>query len=320
MLSANHIGGLHGFGARGMVMLGTALLGMTLSPAGGFAQNAKSMPAESEAPVISAPAETGRASPDAASGAFGSDTPMFNSFAATDASPPMEGYNLNQNALPVVVELFTSQGCSSCPPADAMLSQLAKEPGVLPLSYHVDYWDYLGWKDVFAQPEFTERQELYARAAGERSVYTPQLIIDGSDTAVSPGPAQIMALIDANRASPAMVSVQRETTDKGQAIEVMPLSDLAGTIDVVLIRYAPKREVEMTAGENRGKVVAYTNVVLGVEELAEWDGRAPLRMTVKTDAAADNSMPEDTRHVLLVQRESGPDEEPGQILAAIPLD
>ncbi|MFD2815302.1 DUF1223 domain-containing protein [Paracoccus aerius] len=137
----------------------------------------------------------------------------FNSFAAGDpaaAPPPLE--RLGLHATPVVVELFTSQGCSSCPPADAMLAGLADAPDILPLSFHVDYWDYLGWADSFARPEFTARQERYAHAAGERSVYTPQIIVDGQDTAVSLGPAQLTALIDASRLSPAMVSVQRDTT------------------------------------------------------------------------------------------------------------
>ena len=82
---------------------------------------------------------------------------------------------------PVVVELFTAQGCSTCPPADAAIAALADQPGVLTLSWHVDYWDYLGWPDSFASPPNTVRQEAYAAAAGERGVYTPQIIVDGQD-------------------------------------------------------------------------------------------------------------------------------------------
>lgn len=274
-----------------------------------------------DAPVIAAPSDPGRWAPSSSSPYVPSDMGGFNSFAAGDGVPPlMEGYDFNPDPLPVVVELFTSQGCSSCPPADAMLAGLSDEPDILPLSFHVDYWDYLGWADSFARPEFTARQERYARAAGERSVYTPQIIVDGQDTAVALGPAQLMGLIDASRLSPATVSVQRDTTPRGEVIELMPLSDLGGAVDILLVRYAPEREVRMTGGENRGKVVTYTNVVLSLDRLAEWDGAAPLRVTVSPDGPADDRFPADTRHALLVQREQGGDEMPGPILAAIRLD
>src|SRR6056297_1329329 len=82
---------------------------------------------------------------------------------------------------PVVVELFTSQGCSSCPPADAMLGELAERDDVIPLALHVDYWDYIGWADIFADPAYTRRQKGYAHATGQRMVYTPQMVIDGQD-------------------------------------------------------------------------------------------------------------------------------------------
>lgn len=273
----------------------------------------------SEAPIIAAPSDPGRWAPPPSTAYVPSEMGGFNSFAAGDTVPlPMDRFNPGD--LPVVVELFTSQGCSSCPPADAMLAGLLDEPDILPLSFHVDYWDYLGWADSFARPEFTARQEGYAQAAGERSVYTPQIIVDGQDTAVALGPAQLMGLVDASRVSPAMVSIQRETTSRGEAIEVMPLSDLGGEVEILLIRYAPERQVRMTAGENRGKVVTYTNVVLSLERLAEWDGVAPLRMTVSPDGTADDSFPADTRHALLVQQEQGGDGLPGPILAAIRLD
>ncbi|MBC9248215.1 DUF1223 domain-containing protein [Paracoccus sp. 11-3] len=273
------------------------------------------------APVISAPDDSSRLQPAPGAAFAPPETATYNSFAATDAvTPPMEEYGLTVPSLPVVVELFTSQGCSSCPPADAMLAALANDPNVLPLSFHVDYWDYLGWADSFARPEFTERQELYARAAGERSLYTPQLIVDGQDTALAPGPAQLMGLIDASRVAPTLVSVRRESTGNGEAIELMPLSDIGGQVDILLVRYVPERQIEVKAGENRGKVVTYTNVVVGMDQLAEWDGNGPLRMTIRPDGAADESMPADTKHVLLVQREDGGADQPGPILAAIRLD
>lgn len=268
-------------------------------------------------PVIAAPEDPGRTQPGALPPA---DRPIvgFNSFAASDLAPPSVGSFAAQQ-MPVVVELFTSQGCSSCPPADSMVARLSNDPGVLTLSYHVDYWDYLGWADSFAKPEFTARQEAYARAAGERALYTPQLIVDGQDTAVSPGPSQLMALIDASRIAPALLTVQRETTAEGEAIELMPLSEIGGAVEILLVRYAPMRKVEVMAGENRGRTVTYANVVLALDELAEWDGRGPLRLTVRPDGAPSDDFPADARHALLVQRETSP-EAPGPILAAIRLD
>lgn len=293
------------------------------APTAAEAGAAQDVPAAADgAPVIAAPDDPGRWAPSAASSYVPSETGGFNSFAAADTPPPpppLEGYGFS-DAAQVVVELFTSQGCSSCPPADAMLADLSDLPDVLPLSFHVDYWDYLGWTDSFARPEFTVRQERYAAAAGERSVYTPQIIVDGQDTTVAVGPAQLMGLIDASRVSPAMVSVHRETTPEGEAIELMPLSDLGGQVQILLVRYAPERAVEVTAGENRGKVVTYTNVVLSLDKLADWDGTAPLRMTVSPSGTADDRFPKDTRHALLAQRSLGERGMPGPILAAIRLD
>lgn len=271
------------------------------------------------APIIAAPDLPGRAAPDARMPPP-PEPGGFNGFLPGEVPPPPPMEDFQPPALPVVVELFTSQGCSTCPPADAMLSQLAGEPGVLPLSFHVDYWDYLGWADEFAQPAFTQRQEAYAHAQGERSVYTPQMIVDGYDTAVAPGPAQLMALIDANRFQPAMLSVQRKPVKDGEVIELVPLSDLGGPVDISLVRYVPERQVEMTAGENRGRTVTYTNVVLALDELANWNGVGPLRLTVRPEDAPDMALPADTRHVLLVQKELGPHKLPGPILAAIELD
>lgn len=272
--------------------------------------------APDDAPVIVAPDDPGRMAPAASSLLGAGDA---NGFSTLDAAPPVNA-RLSATMLPVVVELFTSQGCSSCPPADAMLTMLAAQPDILPLSYHVDYWDYLGWADSFARPEFSERQSAYARAAGERSVYTPQMIVDGQDTAVAPGPAQLLGLIDAHRFAAAKVSVQREPLDKGEAIELTPLSDLGGAVDVVLVRYVPERQVQVRAGENRGKTVIYSNVVLSLQHLSRWDGRQMLRLTVRPEQVQGGDYPADTRHALLVQQMQGPEALPGPILAAFRLD
>ncbi|MCF3973879.1 DUF1223 domain-containing protein [Paracoccus salsus] len=282
------------------------------------AQQGASTTSGSAAPVIAAPATPGRAVPGAMGFNAGAERGL-NSFSPFESVPPSLD-SFTPPGLPVVVELFTSQGCSSCPPVDAMLAELAGEPGVLPLSYHVDYWDYLGWADEFARPEFTARQERYARASGERALYTPQLIVDGRDTAVSPGPAELMGLIDANRMSPAMISLRRESVADGEVIELMPLSDLGGQVEILLVRYAPERKSDMTAGENRGRTVTYTNVVLHMDRLAHWDGMATLKLTIKPDGQPDAHFPEDTRHALLIQKLVADEQYPGPIVAAIRLD
>ncbi|SNT74308.1 DUF1223 domain-containing protein [Paracoccus seriniphilus] len=267
--------------------------------------------------VITAPDDPGRAAPGAMN--FAAPVrPTLNSFAPVGMPPSAERMPIA--ALPVVVELFTSQGCSSCPPADAMIARLSERRDILPLSFHVDYWDYLGWTDSFARPEFTDRQEGYARASGERALYTPQLIIDGRDTAVAPGPAQLMSLIEGHRIAPAMLSVQRESTDDGEVIEMSPLSELGAPMAILLVRFAPQREIQVTSGENRGRTITYANVVLGLDELARWNGEQPLRLTVRPDEANGEDFPPDTRHALLVQQELGDASLPGPILAAVPLD
>lgn len=275
-------------------------------------------PEDPEAPLITAPTDPSRSVPSSDRQYEIPESAGFNSFTTGNTPPPLD--NFNPSTLPIVVELFTSQGCSSCPAADKMLSALADSPDVLPLSLHVDYWDYLGWEDSFASPEFTDRQEAYARAAGERSVYTPQLIVDGQDTAVAPGPAQLAGLIDAHRIAPALVSLNRETLQHGDSIEIMPLSELANPVDVVLVSYVPSRTVEIKAGENRGRSMSYVNVVLSLDKLADWDGKTPLRLTIRHEEQPDQNKPKDTRHVILVQEDLGGQEIPGQIIAAIKLD
>ena len=249
----------------------------------------------------------------------------FNSFAQTGGLAAPEIAMSGLPGAPVVVELFTSQGCSSCPPADAMLGELVDEPGVLPLSFHVDYWDYLGWADEFAQPEFTERQQNYALSAGERTVYTPQMIVGGQDTAPSLRPAELMAMIDAHRASPATISVQETEQGDKTLIELTPLSDLGGPVAVSLVRFAPSRTVEVKGGENRGRLIVYHNVVLDLQQLAEWNGHETLRLMIGTgdsaDATGGEEFPEDTRHAILIQRVSGAKAQmPGPMLTALQLD
>ena len=225
---------------------------------------------------------------------------------------------------PVVVELFTSQGCSSCPPADDMLADLANREDILALSWHVDYWDYLGWADIFARPEFTRRQQAYAHASGERAIYTPQIIVGGRDTLIALRPAELMALLQAQIASPTEVMVTSSQQEGGYRIELTPRAAIPARVAIILVRYAPSRKVEITAGENRGTTVEYRNVVLAAERIAEWDGRVPLRMTVRPGAPSGKSagtFPPDTRHAILAQEMDRANKQAsGPILAAVRLD
>lgn len=219
---------------------------------------------------------------------------------------------------PVVVELFTAQGCSSCPPADALLATLTQRPDVLPLSFHVDYWDYLGWADAFARPEFTGRQRDYAARTGERAIWTPQMIVGGTDTLIDLTPAALDQLIDAHgeRRAPLAVAITRH--GGGMTLQISRVAGEPRPIVVDLVRYLPQRSVEVRAGENRGRLAEMHNIVVSIEPLARWDGRAPLRLAVTPGAGGPQDLPDDTRHAILVQERPGG--APGAILAALPLD
>lgn len=222
-------------------------------------------------------------------------------------------------APPVVVELFTAQGCSSCPPADRLIAGLADAPGVLALTWHVDYWDYLGWKDGFASPAHTARQEGYAAVAGERGVYTPQIIVDGQDTLLGLGRAALQSVIEEHASRPSAVMLTATEEGAAHVIQLTPRAAIPGGVEVTLIRFLPRRSVQVGAGENRGMRLEYRNVVVGAEVLTHWPARAPLRLTIRAGVDADDRFPDDTSHALLVQQALGAGR-PGPILAAVRLD
>jgi hypothetical protein len=205
---------------------------------------------------------------------------------------------------PVVVELFTSQGCSSCPPADALMQELAKREDVIPLSLHVDYWDYIGWKDEFARPENTKRQRGYARSAGRKMVYTPEMIINGQDGIVGARSMELADLIAHHKALVPIVQLQIHRN--GQALNVLahPVTEgLNGPLVVHLVRFSPLKSSDITRGENAGRSLEYVNVVDGWSVLGEWDGVGPMEMTVDLEGKRPA--------VVLVQHKG-----PGPIIAA----
>ncbi len=184
---------------------------------------------------------------------------------------------------PVVVELYTSQGCSSCPPADALLEELAQMDDIIPLALHVDYWDYIGWKDSFADPAYTRRQRSYARAAGHRTVYTPQMIVGGADHVVGYKPMELAQIIQRHQdsAHPADLRLRR----KGDTvyIDCKPFTASAQPLVVQMVRYVPQDTVDISRGENAGKTITYHNIVTEWTDLGTWDGTAPLELMVKAD-------------------------------------
>ncbi|WP_342360247.1 DUF1223 domain-containing protein [Terrarubrum flagellatum] len=176
----------------------------------------------------------------------------------------------------MVVELFTSQGCSSCPPADALLAKLAKEPDVIALSLPVDYWDYLGWKDTLATPAHTKRQKGYSIARGDRQVYTPQAVVDGVAHCVGSNRAEIekAAKESRGRDSALTVAVSLRRGDDGQWSAQLPAAPAVTGAQVVVMSVTKSREIAIGRGENADRKITYTNIVRGITPLGEWSGAA----------------------------------------------
>ncbi|QJF51542.1 DUF1223 domain-containing protein [Roseobacter ponti] len=177
---------------------------------------------------------------------------------------------------PVVVELYTSQGCSSCPPADDLFHQIAGRDDVIALALHVDYWDYIGWKDQFADPRNAQRQRAYATAAGRRSIYTPEMIVNGLTDIIGAKPMQLSEAIAAHKAQPAPVLVSLRRNGESVQISAEAKQPPTGALIVQMVRYVPEREADITRGENAGRRIVYSNVTQDWKILGEWDGRAPL--------------------------------------------
>lgn len=213
-----------------------------------------------------------------------------------------------QEQHPVVVELFTSQGCSSCPPADAILHELAQRDDVLPLALHVDYWDYIGWKDQFADPAHTKRQKAYAQTAGRNMIYTPQMIVMGQEDVVGADAAAVMDLVAKHQKATAPVDISTQRSGDKLHITLRPTSGKNSKgYSVLLVRYAPLKTIEITRGELAGRRMTYANVVEELRVLGTWDGREDTSLSVPVISGLDAA--------ILVQR---PDH--GAIVAARRLD
>lgn len=183
---------------------------------------------------------------------------------------------------PVVVELYTSQGCSSCPPADALLDELAKRDDVIALALHVDYWDYIGWKDIFGKPSYSSRQRAYARATGQRTVYTPQMIVGGKDQLIGTKAMQLADLINTHKALQTGADLQISRQGSKLTISLMGKDGikLPRKMAVQLVLFEPHKSVKITRGENSGKTIGYSNIVTTWKYLDSWNGRAAKKISV----------------------------------------
>ena len=197
----------------------------------------------------------------------------------------------------VVLELFTSQGCSSCPPADATLSRLGRDEGlrgrVVPLAFHVDYWNYIGWADPFSSPEWSARQRAYSPPLGLDGVYTPQLVVNGRAHLNGSDESGIRELIaEASRAPAARVSVETERAGDGFAVRVraeLPERLDAGRLRAVVVLFENGVATEVRRGENRGRTLANDYVVRRLEEAFELGPEAGARGEGRVTFAVDPS-------------------------------
>lgn len=198
---------------------------------------------------------------------------------------------------PILVELFTAQGCASCRGAEAHVSKLAERPGVLALTFAVDYWDYLGWTDTFARPEYAVRQKAYVARLKLREPYTPQVVVDGRQEVQGQKTAEVDRLVRAAAAAPHVapdirfVGARRVDVGSGRVAR--------GGADVWLVRYDPRAvEVTVKAGDNRGETVVQKNVVRQMTRLGSWRGQP---RAFRLPAASEEGL----KTVVLVQSPRG---------------
>jgi hypothetical protein len=190
---------------------------------------------------------------------------------------------------PVLVELFTSQGCSSCPPADQILGELQKREDVVALSFSIDYWDYVGWRDTLATRENTLRQQAYEKVLASHRVYTPQMVVDGAQDVVGNQRKDVIAAVERRLNETRGKRVPIVITQKGDEVQVR-IGALPGggrqPATVWLAHTLSSRTVNIAKGENSGKVITYHNVVRGFAAVGKWSGEP---VTLELPAGGDKS-------------------------------
>jgi hypothetical protein len=211
-----------------------------------------------------------------------------------------------------VVELFTSQGCSSCPPADKIIGELAKDPDVIALSMPIDYWDYLGWKDTLADARFSARQKAYSRMRGDRDVYTPQAIVNGSAQVIGSDRTSIERAIHETEKNGVM-SVPVSMTLSGKQIDVSVAASKLPSIthgEVWICSISKAVPISIGRGENRGQEIIYHNVVRNLLKVGDWNG-APASWSVPLESLMQEGV---DGAVVYVQ--DGRSDRPGPMLGA----
>jgi len=227
----------------------------------------------------------------------GTFTVMAMSWALLPGGPAQADAGAPQR--PLLLELFTSQGCSSCPPADAVLRELTDHDDLLPLAFHVDYWNNLGWVDPYSAAAFTSRQQTYAEVRGFE-VYTPQLVVEGKSDVIGSSRSDVYATIASARreAKSAASSIRRSGKDVMIAIGAVGGVDAAAA-DVYLLSFDGRDESSIGGGENSGRRLVYANVVRSMRKVAEWRNQ-PVNLT-------EHLQPQESgdRLALLVQDRKG---------------
>ena len=196
---------------------------------------------------------------------------------------------------PAIVELYTSEGCSSCPPAEALIERLAKQPGVLPLAFHVDYWDQLGWRDRFSMKEATQRQQDLARALGLSTIGTPQLVVDGRHAVWGVDEDNLARVLKTPR-NDVPFSLERNGRD---LIIRTPAREGREAYDVYVVGYLPQAVTRIGKGENAGRTLTEVNVVRYIRKIGQ-----------SSSAAGEwkfslGSLPSDASHVVVFLQKPG---------------
>ncbi len=211
-----------------------------------------------------------------------------------------------------VVELFTSQGCSSCPPADKLLGELAQDPSIVALTLPIDYWDYLGWKDTLADARFSIRQKAYSRMRGDRAVYTPQLIVNGKRHLIGSDRAAIDAALHERRGSAMSVPVSMTVSGRQLNVTVAaaPAEQAAHQGEIWICAISRAVPIAIGRGENRGREVVYHNVVRNWLKVGDWLGKSASWSVPMENIARDGV------DAAVVYVQDGTHDRPGAMLGA----
>ncbi len=204
---------------------------------------------------------------------------------------------------PAVIELFTSQGCSSCPAADALFEKYTQRANVIAMSFSVHYWDYLGWKDTLANPKFTERQKAYAKARGDGQVYTPQIVVAGHNHAVGSDKSAIDSSIQRSQKSETWVPVKLTRASNGAVLDLPALDGWLKDATVWLVTVSRRVDVVVKRGENAGRTLTYFNAVRSFTQVGRYDGKA---LSLPLDSKSIDQSDADQIVVLVQTGTTGP--------------